>query len=224
MDVGLQVINDSGTAQITGSEVSLSLVNKYALTLTPRYTSGNQLFYAVNLIVPLDWVLMMGDTSGAYVNVWFDPRQDGTHVQLTSNAGVTVMLYFFAAAPVTGSTFGLQVFSGDDQLLFDANHKILRPIYANTMEQTEHLLPVGNGRVYAAVLTYSRVHFYSQFRRALDGTTYDTTCVASGYIRRGAMTDIDWWGSGFFQFYNYTQVIPMRLRPPTLLVADVTNY
>lgn len=109
MPAGLQVFNDIGTAQITGEEVSLSLVNKFALTLTRRYTSGQQLYYAVNLTIPLDCVLLMGDTSGAYVNVWIDPSSNGTYAQLTSHAGVTVMLYLFAGAPIIASKSGMQV-------------------------------------------------------------------------------------------------------------------
>ncbi|NMZ99124.1 hypothetical protein [Pseudomonas lundensis] len=224
MLVGLQAFNDSGTAQITGAETSLSLVNKFALTLAPRYTSGNQLFYAVNLTVPLDTILVMGDTSGAYINVWFDPRRDGTYVQLTSYAGLTVTLYLFAPTGVSASTFGLQVFGASGQLLFDANHKILRPIHANTMHVTEYLPPDSNGRVYAAALTYTRVRFYNRFTQDSDATLYDTVCIGPGYVRRGAMKDIDLWGAGFFQFFNYVEVLPLGLTPPTLLVADVTNY
>lgn len=224
MPAGLQVFNDIGTAQITGEEVSLSLVNKFALTLTRRYTSGQQLYYAVNLTIPLDCVLLMGDTSGAYVNVWIDPSSNGTYAQLTSHAGVTVMLYLFAGAPIIASKSGMQVFGADGRLLFDASHKILRPIYANTMVATEYLLPVGNGRVYAAALTYSRVHFYSEYNDNIDGTTYDSTSIGRGYVRRGALMDINFWGDNLFRFFDYNEVTPLKLTPPTLLVADVTFF
>jgi len=224
MPAGLQAFNDYGTAQITGEEICLSLINKFAVTLTPRYTSGQQLYFAVNLTVPLDAVMLMGDTSGAYVNVFFDPRYDGSYVQLTSHAGVTVTLYLFAAAPVVASTAGLQVFGSDQRLLFDASHKILRPIHANTMLSPEYPLPVGNGRTYAAALTYSRVHFYNEFNDNIDGTTYDSASIGPGYVRRGALMDINLWGQNLFRFFTYTEVTPLRLTPPTLLVADVTYY
>jgi len=61
-------------------------------------------------------------------------------------------------------------------------------------------------------------------RKSPQPTPRHSASIGPGYVRRGALMDINLWGQNLFRFFTYTEVTPLRLTPPTLLVADVTHY
>lgn len=153
MPTGFQSVNDWGTIQIDETHVAVCVRNAPVITI---YTFDT--FYDLEGVNPL---MFLGDTGG--VGVVIKSRINiGTNrwrFVFIASAAVNVRIWHYDSGIPTYSTYGMQVFNPSGGLIYDSGANVLsmKAVYQLQGAGPQTFNTPGDGRTYAAALTYSRM-------------------------------------------------------------------
>lgn len=231
MPVGLQVLKDNGVIQIDERWVNFELVKK-ELIVSGAVSMGGSTIVGASVLSAMEDLVFVSCSSGfGLAGVGVENSQKRTYIA-AENSGVELTFYHFRRQAPTASTAGLQVFTADDQLAFDANSKYCRVagdiLVDMSSPQFSKILP--SGRIYA-VLIPEFVGRVSQSYRPL-GT--NTGIIETNFYTRSINCGSDRVNVGAEFRYRQTLLPWSGVGTPNLvfysfsggrsLISDVTGY
>jgi hypothetical protein len=215
MSAGFQSWNTSGTVQIDENYTSMTLVTSPTITINTTDTYFD--------IASANPVVFLGNTSGAFIRMTGRVNLGGSVWRYTfiANVAVNVRLYCFDQAAPSPSRYGMQVFNGAGQLVFDSNSPFLRlsAIHQVVGSANNAFGVPQDGRTYAAALTYTRLsvqgpilinqaYWYYTYQDSLQ-VDWTQLQVVHGQTNR-------------FPGQNAFAYAPPVQNPPQVLMVDVT--
>lgn len=235
MPTGFQVLNDDGVYQITSDYRNLHMVAKGTATLSgPTYKDGgDRATYTATIVRTGTEMPFLAIRSANLVGYTEYTVSGTTTYTLYSLSSGTVDWWFFDLIDPVSTSFGLQVFKADGSLAYDSGANGLRlagltvlPGSFSFPSDVSQTYP--SGRIYAAIFSQAGLitDFYEHTSSPVVYRIQEVIamCRWDGVtlIGRRAMTSAETIISS-----NYSDDMPTNQylqRPPTFLVADVTNF
>ncbi|MDF9616157.1 hypothetical protein P5705_00725 [Pseudomonas entomophila] len=225
--MGLEVFAEGNRIQLGGSKPLLSLVYKRTIALdtwvAPLGSSG---MYSVDITLPRHGLILLGDTGGEFISVEYG--LGGRDVVRFASANPVVITFFvFGNSPISSSTWGLQSYSAQGELLYDSSHKALRIAYVGPAPKDSLSFSALPGNTYAAGLSFYRRYYLIPPFNAATFVHRDTIRVAQGKVsigRRLAFIEDSRYAEEMFFEANQGPALNDVNPASQLIIATVSGY